>query len=112
MEDRIYKELLKIADDKDIEIINYTFKSIDIKGLYRQEGNIKMIALNESLENSPIEKNFILAHELAHAELHTGQIKENLYFNNKSYREKLELEANNYASTLLDEITGRLNNEC
>lgn len=105
MQDLIYKELLNIADNRNIEIIERDFKS-SIKGLYGQDKDIKVIALDKKLADDPIERNFILAHELGHEKLHQGKISEALYFNNEdtSYKDKLEDEANNYAYTLIKHI--------
>ena len=107
MQEIIYKELLEIADKKGIEVIEVTFKSITMKGLYIQNEEIKVIFLNKVLEDLS-EKNFVLSHEIGHHDLHQGKINEALYFNDSDYRNKLEDEANNYANILIDKIKGEI----
>lgn len=109
MQETIYKELLEIADRKGIVIIEYDFKST-IKGLYVQNGELEFISLNPSLKDDLEYRNFVLAHELGHQELHKGKINQSLYFNNEdiNYRNKLEDEADKYADTLINRIIGGL----
>lgn len=47
MQDLIYKELLTIAGNKGIEIIDNLLKSKTINGLYGQYGEIEVISLVE-----------------------------------------------------------------
>ena len=104
MEEIIYRILIDRANNKGIEVVDRNFRSANLKGLYNQNGDIKVIALNTSL--SPGERNFTLAHELGHDELHRGKINEELYFNNSDYLKKLENEADDYAYTLINKIKG------
>lgn len=106
MEDLIYKELLRIAANENIEVIDYMLTAPSLKGLYIQNGDIQVISLNVNLANDPVLRNFILAHELGHAALHKGKIDQELYFNSKekNYKNIIEKQADNYAYKLLDEI--------
>lgn len=110
MQEAIYKELLEIADRKGIVIIDDMLKSPKLKGLYIQNGELEFISLNPSLKDDLEYRNFVLAHELGHQELHKGKINQSLYFNNEdiNYRNKLEDEADNYADTLINKIIGGL----
>lgn len=101
MQEIIYRILIDRANNKGIEVVDRYFNS-SIKGLYGQDGDIKVIALKVGL--APVERNFVLAHELGHHELHQGKINNDLYFNDSDYLNKLEDEANNYADTLIKEI--------
>lgn len=64
----VYEELLQEADDEDIEIIEFTFKS-DIKGLYSDN----CIAISRKLNNTT-EKKCILTEELGHHYMTIGNI--------------------------------------
>ncbi len=111
MQETIYKELLEIADKRGILVIDDMLKSIKLKGLYIQNGELESISLNPSLKDDLEYRNFVLAHELGHQELHKGKIDQSLYFNGDiSYRDKLEDEADNYAYTLINMIIGGLDN--
>lgn len=108
MDNLIYNELLNIAVDEGIEIVHKTFRSVGMSGLYVQNGDIKVIFLDEKLSKDIKKKNFVIAHEIGHHKLHQGQINEKLYFNDVDYRDKFELEADNYAGELINKITAKL----
>lgn len=107
MESLIYQELLNIADARGVEIIEYDFKST-IKGLYIQTEGVELISLSPSLKDDLEYRNFVLAHELGHQELHKGKINQSLYFNNKDYLDELEEEANSYANKLIQDIRKKI----
>lgn len=108
MENRIYEQLLQIAEDKNIEVVDdYIFNS-SINGMYGQIEDTQVIALDRNLVDNPEKRNYILAHELGHAALHKGKINDTLYFNNKDYRDIFEDEADNYAYTLIDTIKNKI----
>lgn len=98
MEDMVYKELLKIADEVGIIVLEDMLKFKDIEGLYINNGSVDFISLNVSLKDTPGRRNFVLAHELGHFIMHKDQVQE------QGYKEDLEQEANDYASNLIEKI--------
>lgn len=104
----IYKELLKIADNENIEIVERNFEG-NINGLYGQNGDIKVIALDTKLKDDPKKRNFILAHEIGHSILHSKNINPgHIYNKGIDEHEKIEDEANDYANNLIDDIKNSL----
>lgn len=73
MENIIYKELLNIADDRGIIVFDDMLETKDIEGFYINNGSLEFISLNVNLKDNPKRRNFVLAHELGHLELHKEQ---------------------------------------
>lgn len=105
--DRIVKKYktrspYELADLTGIEIIRCELGAI--RGYYLCKYRIKQIALNCNL--SPKDEAFVLSHEIGHSIMHpnlsTPFLIENTYFSTN----KLEIEANKFATELLlpDEI--------
>lgn len=73
-----YENLLKIADEENIEVIEIKFKSERIKGLYADN----IIAINPIL-STDAEKACVLAEELGHYYTSTGNILDQNDINNR-----------------------------
>lgn len=101
MDNEIYKELLNIADDMGIIILDDMLTIKGMEGFYVDNGSMEFITLNVSLKDYPKRRNFVLAHELGHKILH-GNMEEEIEL------KEVEEEANNYASNLINEIAQRV----
>ncbi|MDD4587552.1 MAG: ImmA/IrrE family metallo-endopeptidase [Heliobacteriaceae bacterium] len=100
--DPIWIKLVQLAENRGIRVLLANKIAKNTTGLYiRTKDGRKIIALKDSLVSN--ERRETMAHELAHAVLHSGKKDYNicLYFEGGKYWECLENEANNFARRLL-----------
>lgn len=103
MQSRVYEELLRVAGQQGVEIIEGCLQTGSIKGLYINDRGKGFVALNEQLHSNLEDKAFTLAHELGHHALHSN--KGDL-INNHS--REFEEQADNYAIQLIANIKNNI----
>ena len=95
-----FEELHQEAKDKNVNVIDYHFKSDRIKGLYCNG----TIALKDNIETTK-EKGCVLAEELGHYHTTVGNILDQ----NKAENRKQELHARAWAYNKMIGLTGIIN---
>ncbi len=99
-EKAIYKELLKIADNKDIIVID---DDIDFKEIGSYEtGEDKTILLNVSLKKDPRQRNNLLAFNIGISEIQENE--DIVLVANEEYENRLGIEGKSYAERLIKDI--------
>ena len=103
MEHTIYKELLNLAEQRNITIFDDLLGGENLNGLYTDYQGTEFIALNKRLVHDPIKRNFVLAHELGHSELHRG--KGDMI---QQHSKEIESQADMYADNLITVLTEQI----
>lgn len=88
----------KIAKELDINLLEANLG--EVKGYFTKIRRIKFIFINENLSQD--EKLFTMAHELGHAVLHYNTHTPHLLSMKYRYTSKIESEANEFATVLMD----------
>lgn len=104
---KIFRCLLRIAEQRGIEVILDAPLPKLVSGLWWDDGNNEYIGLSSSLRQDPAKMNFVLAHELGHSILHKGRLDSARYQENcwnNDYRKTIEAEANSFAEKLIQAI--------
>lgn len=91
---------LELASFLHIHVIPFDLHE-DVLGFYMYDRRNKYIFYNKNLENNICMRNFIIAHELGHAILHTKLNTPYLKKNTLYSIDKIEKEANRFAVELL-----------
>lgn len=104
----IYQALLGIAERHGIHVAERTFPAagVDFNGLYVHLKGFNLILINKDKPQE--KKNFVLAHELAHYQLHRDILDMAFYNSNRYYRDFVEDEADRFAYRLLGFLSMRL----
>lgn len=106
---KIFRCLLRIAEQRGIEVFFDAPLPQRTSGLWWDDGNNEYIGLNSSLRHNPAKMNFVLAHELGHSILHKGKLDNARYHENSwknDYSKAIEAEANSFAEKLISRLEG------
>lgn len=108
---RVFRQLLRLAAKRSIEVIVDAPFLTTISGLWGVDGDSEYICLNKKLRKDPAKMNHVFAHELGHSILHKGRLESARYQENhysNAYKSAIEVEADRFAEKLLRRLEEKL----